>query len=131
MLDESKVWTGSINADAGTAIADVGHVGGQAIVCLVGDAIRHTPGVAATIFGALQAINVRMISQGGSRTNVSIVIDERDVPAAIERLTSLGVRILEGIHNFGNTALQSAMIEGPDGLAIELVERTSGTEVSR
>ena len=67
-------------------VADVGHVSGQAIVCLVGDAIRHTPGVAATIFTALETINVRMISQGSSRTNVSIVVDERDLPAAVDAL---------------------------------------------
>ena len=67
-------------------IADVSYTKEQAIVCLVGDAIRYIPGVAATIFTALQAINVRMISQGSSRTNVSIVIDERDVLAAIRAL---------------------------------------------
>ena len=67
-------------------VADVSHQSGQAIVCLVGDGIRHTPGVAARIFGALQSINVRMISQGGSRTNVTIVMDERDLPAAVDAL---------------------------------------------
>ena len=67
-------------------VADVSHESGQAIVCLVGDAIRHTPGVAATVFIALEAINVRMISQGGSRTNISVVVDERDLPAAVAAL---------------------------------------------
>ena len=67
-------------------VADVSHESGQAIVCLVGDAIRHTPGVAATIFTALEAINVRMISQGSSRINVSVVVDERDLPAAVDAL---------------------------------------------
>ena len=64
-------------------IAEVSHTDGQAIVCLVGDAIRHTPGVAATAFAALGEINVRMVSQGSSRTNLSLVIDERDVAAAV------------------------------------------------
>jgi len=67
-------------------VAEVSHESGQAIVCLVGDAVRHTPGVAATIFTALEAINIRMISQGGSRTNVSVVIDQRDLPAAVDAL---------------------------------------------
>ena len=67
-------------------VAEVSHESGQAIVCLVGDAIRHTPGVAATIFTALEGVNIRMISQGGSRTNVSVVIDERDLPVAIDAL---------------------------------------------
>ena len=67
-------------------VADVSHASSQAIVCLVGDALRHTPGVAATIFTALDAINIRMISHGSSRTNVSVVIDERDLKAAVGAL---------------------------------------------
>ena len=67
-------------------VANVSHASSQAIVCLVGDALRHTPGVAATIFTALEAINIRMISHGSSRTNVSIVIDERDLRAAVDAL---------------------------------------------
>ena len=67
-------------------IADVRHTGGQAIVCLVGEAIRDTPGVGATAFTALRAINVRMVSQGSARTNFSLVIDESDVPAAVRAL---------------------------------------------
>ncbi|HEY1184680.1 MAG TPA: lysine-sensitive aspartokinase 3, partial [Bryobacteraceae bacterium] len=38
----------------------------QVIVCLVGENIRYTPGVARRVFNALEGINVRMISQGGS-----------------------------------------------------------------
>ena len=67
-------------------IAEVSHTGGQAIVCLVGDAIRDTPGVAAAAFAALGTINVRMVSQGSSRTNLSLVIDERDVRTAVAAL---------------------------------------------
>ena len=44
---------------------------GQAIVCLVGDNIRYTPGVAMRVFGALDKINIRMISQGASLLNLS------------------------------------------------------------
>src|SRR3989475_4272860 len=36
----------------------------QAIVCLVGENIRYTPGVAARVFRALENVNIRMISQG-------------------------------------------------------------------
>ena len=67
-------------------VADVSHTSSQAIVCLVGDALRDTPGVAATIFTALEAINIRMISHGSSRTNISVVIDERDLGAAVDAL---------------------------------------------
>ena len=43
----------------------------QAIICLVGDNIRYTPGVAKRVFGTLDGINIRMISQGASLLNLS------------------------------------------------------------
>ena len=58
----------------------------QAIVSLVGDNIRYTPGVALRVFRALGAVNVRMISQGASRLNLSIVVSQQDLPAAVELL---------------------------------------------
>ena len=60
----------------------------QAIVCLVGDNIRYTPGVASRTFTALQDINIRMISQGASLLNLSIVVAHPDLSAAVERLHS-------------------------------------------
>ncbi len=55
----------------------------QAIVCLVGENIRYTPGVARRVFNALEGINVRMISQGGSLLNISFVVAEKDLRAAV------------------------------------------------
>ncbi len=51
----------------------------HAIVCVVGDNLRYTPGVAARVFGALQGINVRMISQGASLLNISFVVAGQDL----------------------------------------------------
>jgi aspartate kinase len=67
-------------------IADVSVETGQAIVCLVGDSIRQTPGVAARVFGALRNINVWMISQGASLLNLSLVVAAKDLPGAVEAL---------------------------------------------
>lgn len=58
----------------------------QAIVCLVGDNIRHTPGVASRTFRALSDINIRMISQGASLLNLSVVVAQDDLKSAVERL---------------------------------------------
>jgi len=58
----------------------------QAIVCLVGDNIRYTPGVAARVFQALESVNIRMISQGASLLNLSFVIAEADLKRAVESL---------------------------------------------
>jgi aspartate kinase len=58
----------------------------QAIVCMVGDNIRHTPGVASRAFAALKNINVRMISQGASLLNISLVVAAADLKSAVESL---------------------------------------------
>ncbi len=58
----------------------------QAIVCLVGDNIRYTPGVAARVFRSLESINIRMISQGASLLNLSLVVAEADLKRAVEAL---------------------------------------------
>jgi aspartate kinase len=67
-------------------LAFVTYTGRKAIVCLVGENIRETPGVAAQVFDAIRDINVRMISQGASEINLTFVIDEADVPEAVRRL---------------------------------------------
>ncbi len=58
----------------------------QAIVCLVGDNIRHTPGIAGRVFRALNGVNIRMISQGASRLNLSFVLAGEDLRPAVEAL---------------------------------------------
>jgi aspartate kinase len=59
---------------------------GQAIVCLVGENIRHTPGIAGSAFQVLQDKNIRMISQGASVLNLGFVVADPDVPAAVAAL---------------------------------------------
>jgi aspartate kinase len=66
-----------------------------AIVCLVGDSIRHTPGVARRVFGAIEAVNVRMISQGASKLNLSFVVAEKDLRRTVEALHSEFFRELD------------------------------------
>jgi aspartate kinase len=68
--------------------ADVSIEENQAIVCLVGDNIRHTPGVASRAFAAIGDINIRMISQGASLLNLSVVIAQEDLENAVKRLHS-------------------------------------------
>jgi aspartate kinase len=57
-----------------------------AIVCLVGEGIQSTPGIAARAFGALGEINVLMISQGASEINLSFVVREDAAAEAVRRL---------------------------------------------
>jgi aspartate kinase len=56
------------------------------IVCLVGENIRSTPGVARRVFNALDGINIRMISQGASLLNLSFVVAESDLARTVGAL---------------------------------------------
>jgi aspartate kinase len=61
---------------------------GQAVVCAVGDGIQTTPGVAADVFAAVRGagVNVRMISQGASKNNITFVVADGDVERAVRAL---------------------------------------------
>jgi aspartate kinase len=59
---------------------------GQTIVCLVGDNIRFSKGVASRVFGVLEAVNIRMISQGASLLNLSFVVADSDVAQVVAAL---------------------------------------------
>jgi len=69
-------------------LADVKYEGRKAIVCLVGENLRETPGIAARVFGELSDVKIRMISQGASEINLTFVVEEDDVPGVIRRLHS-------------------------------------------
>ena len=58
----------------------------KAIVCVVGDNLKFTPGVAARVFGAIARTNVNMISQGASEINLTFVIDENNAEQVVRAL---------------------------------------------
>ena len=59
-----------------------------ALVAVVGLGMRGTPGIAARVFSAFgrESVNIVAIAQGSSELNVTIVIGERDLPAALASL---------------------------------------------
>lgn len=58
----------------------------QTIVCIVGDMVSESKGVIARIFDAIPDIPVRMVSYGGSRNNISILIDSQYKKQALTQL---------------------------------------------
>jgi aspartate kinase len=58
----------------------------QSLVCLVGENIRHTPGIAGRAFQVLSTLNIRMISQGASLLNLGFVIADKDIKEAVSAL---------------------------------------------
>jgi catechol 2,3-dioxygenase-like lactoylglutathione lyase family enzyme len=51
-----------------------------------------------------------------------IALGVPDLAAALDRLRKAGVKVLEEPHQFGDSKSCAAMIEGPDTIAIELIE---------
>jgi aspartate kinase len=60
----------------------------RAIICVVGEGLKSTPGIAGHVFEALReaGVNVLMISQGASKINVALVVADRDAEAAVRAL---------------------------------------------
>ncbi len=58
----------------------------RAIVCVVGEGLRATPGIAARVFATVRDINVSLISQGASRVNLTFVVEEARVGEVVCRL---------------------------------------------
>ncbi len=58
----------------------------RAILCIVGEGLRSTPGIAARIFSTISNINVSLISQGASRINLTFAVEESRAREAVMRL---------------------------------------------
>jgi aspartate kinase len=67
-------------------LGDVEVERGRAIVCVVGEGLRRTQGVAARVFATIRDLNVHLISQGASSVNLTFVVDEACVADAVVRL---------------------------------------------
>lgn len=80
------------NSQLARIVADLSEFGqvevdkNQAIVCLVGYQLSEQRGIVTKALESLHHLSLRMISYGGSKHNVSILIDEKD---KVEALTSL------------------------------------------
>lgn len=53
------------------------------IICIVGDFIAESKGYALKVFSALKDISIRMISYGGSKHNVSLLVNTSDKKEAL------------------------------------------------
>jgi aspartate kinase len=58
----------------------------QAIICMVGDNIGATRGIAGRVFQAMNGANIRMISQGASNLNLSFVVASQDLVKGVTAL---------------------------------------------
>ncbi len=58
----------------------------QTIICIVGNMVSETKGAIKSVMDALEDIPVRMVSYGGSRHNVSILVDAKFKVQALKNL---------------------------------------------
>ena len=69
-------------------IANVEVMQNKAIICIVGEGMKNTPGIAGRTFMALgkSRINIETISQGASEVNITFIVDGKDVENAVKVL---------------------------------------------
>jgi aspartokinase/homoserine dehydrogenase 1 len=87
-----------------------------AIVAVVGENMRHMPGVAARVFSPLgrNGINIKAISQGSSELNISFVIHENDLRKTLRILhQSLFNKEIRRLHLYiaGTGSVGSRLLE--------------------
>lgn len=59
----------------------------QSIICIVGDFISESTGSAKKVLEALENIPLRMISYGGSKHNISVLVSQEDKVSALQALS--------------------------------------------
>lgn len=67
-------------------LGDVEIESDNAVVCVVGEGLRASSGLAAKIFSTIEDISISLISHGASSVNITFVIKEEKVAEVIKRL---------------------------------------------
>ena len=67
-------------------LGDVEVERGYAVVCVVGEGLRASTGLAAKIFSTIADVNVALVSHGASSVNLTFVVEEKAVPEVIRKL---------------------------------------------
>lgn len=67
-------------------LGDVEVEPGYAVICVVGEGLRASTGLASKVFSTIEDINVALVSHGASSVNLTFVVKEDVVPDVIRRL---------------------------------------------
>jgi aspartate kinase len=59
---------------------------GNAVVCVVGEGLRRSAGLAAKIFSTIDDVPISLISHGASSVNLTFVVKENEVSQVVKRL---------------------------------------------
>ena len=67
-------------------LGDVEVESGYAVICVVGEGLRASTGLASKIFSSIQNVNVALVSHGASAVNLTFVVKETDAAGVIKKL---------------------------------------------
>lgn len=57
-----------------------------AVICIVGEGLRASAGLASKVFSTIDDVNISLISHGASSVNLTFVVKESEVANVISRL---------------------------------------------
>ena len=60
--------------------------GDLALICVVGNNLKYTAGIAHRAFSSVKDINILMISHGASNINLSFLVADADAPSAVQKI---------------------------------------------
>lgn len=67
-------------------LGDVEVVPGYAVICVVGEGLRASTGLASKIFSTIDDVHVELVSHGASAVNLTFVVKEEDAAGVIKKL---------------------------------------------
>jgi len=67
-------------------LGDVEVEGGYAVICVVGEGLRASTGLASKIFSTIEDVNISLVSHGASAVNLTFVVKETDAAGVIKKL---------------------------------------------
>jgi len=96
---------------------------GLAVLAIVGENMKHTPGMSGKLFHALgrNGVNVRAIAQGSSEYNISVILSKADLSKAVNAVHDAFFADLKktlhifclGTGNIGKTLFKQLLVQRP------------------
>jgi aspartate kinase len=79
-------------AEIDKIVGELGRLGdvevepGYGVICVVGDGLRASTGLASKIFSTIDDVNIALVSHGASAVNLTFVVKEEVIPDVIRKL---------------------------------------------
>jgi aspartate kinase len=67
-------------------LGDVEVENGYAVICVVGEGLRASTGLASKVFSTIKDVNIALVSHGASSVNLTFVVKEENAADVIKKL---------------------------------------------